>query len=497
MKKNRIYIAAVALLALAGCNKEMSSEATGAITVNASIGIATKVVYNGDDASFTAGDQIAVYAWMGSASEVPAQRVVDGVKNAFDGTNWTPEKQMRWKTVTDPHYFLGVYPVKEITDFKADAYTLNPADYTASDLLIATNLGGVKASDGPVALEFDHVMAKLNVNLKFRSQWNTTPDVTSVTVKARKTATVDYLTKTVTATGDAEAVGIPAVAAVTGYARSYSSLEVPQTGVREIVVTIDGKEYTYTAQDDIPLESGKYTTLALYVGKDKLELASVSVNNWTEGTILPDGDARTKEAYAYVDMGEVTIGGKTRNLKWATCNIGAENPWDNGGYFAWGETETKSNYIWATYRYGDSFHDFSRYTGHDYATLRDEDDAACQIWGGEWRTPTAEEWTALLDDALYTWEWTDDYLGDGSKHAGQIVTRKSGTGPCSGNSIFLPASGCMSMTAVCFWGDGYYWTSTLDDWSPSIACNIEFSSSSFSKTTAPRYVGYSIRPVLK
>ena len=64
MKKNRIYIAAVALLALAGCNKEMSSEATGAITVNASIGTATKVVYNGDDASFTAGDQIAVYAWM-------------------------------------------------------------------------------------------------------------------------------------------------------------------------------------------------------------------------------------------------------------------------------------------------------------------------------------------------------------------------------------------------------------------------------------------------
>ena len=292
MKKNRIHIAAVALLALAGCNKERSSEATGAITVNASIGTATKVVYNGDDASFTAGDQIAVYAWMGSASEVPAQRVVDGVKNAFDGTNWTPEKQMRWKTVTDPHYFLGVYPVKEITDFKADAYTLNPADYTASDLLVATNLGGVKASDGPVALEFDHVMAKLNVNLKFRSQWAGTPDVTSVTVQARKTATVDYLTKTVTATGDAEAVLIPATGPVPGYTCCYSSLEVPQTGVKEIVVTIDGNEYTYTAQDDIPLEGGKYTTLALYVGKDKIELASsITVTGWDATPDVLEGEA--------------------------------------------------------------------------------------------------------------------------------------------------------------------------------------------------------------
>ena len=292
MKKNKILYAAAALLLLGSCNKETAGTGSGDIVVDARIGAMTKVSYNGDATSFAAGDRITVYAWTGSAAFVTAQRVVDGVKNTFDGSIWVPEKQMRWKTVTDPHYFLGVYPIKEITDFKADAYTLNPADYTASDLLIATNLGGVKASDGPVSLEFDHAMAKLNVNLKFRSQWAGTPDVTSVTVKARKTATVNYLTKTVTATGDAGAVLIPAVAAVTGYARSYSSLEVPQTGVREIVVTIDGKEYTYTAQDDIPLESGKYTTLALYVGKDKIELASsITVTGWDAMPGVLEGEA--------------------------------------------------------------------------------------------------------------------------------------------------------------------------------------------------------------
>nr|MCR5018777.1 fimbrillin family protein [Bacteroidales bacterium] len=228
MKKISIYLAAtVALLVLSGCNREVAPDVSGEITVRASIG-ATKVTNQGDASAFEAGDQIAVYAWMGGATEVPATRVVDGVKNTL-GTDgkWTPEKPMLWKTVTDTHYFLGVFPAKDITDFTADPYTLNPAEYTASDLLIATNLDGVKASGGDVPLVFSHAMAKLNVNLKFRSQWDATPTVTSVTVTAKKTATVNYLTKAVTATGNASEVDIPAAAtAATGYALSYSGLQV-------------------------------------------------------------------------------------------------------------------------------------------------------------------------------------------------------------------------------------------------------------------------------
>ena len=292
MKKNNIYLA-MALLALAACNKEIATTEAGDITIDASIGAMTKVSYDGASTSFTAGDQITVYAWMGSAAAVPDTRVVDGVRNTL-GTDgkWTPATQMRWKTVTDAHYFLGVYPAKDITNFTADAYTLDPAAYTASDLLIATNLSGVKASGGPVSLNFDHAMAKLNVNLKFRSQWDATPAVSSVTVTAKKTATVSYLTKAVTATGGTSEVDIPAAAsAATGYTLGYSGLQVPQTGVKVVTVTIAGKEYVYESATDIPLESGKYTTLGLIVGKDKLELGSISVADWEAGTTLPDGNA--------------------------------------------------------------------------------------------------------------------------------------------------------------------------------------------------------------
>lgn len=525
--KTHIIYASVALLAIAACTKENSTlQENGEITIEASIGTPTKVNYNGNATTFTSGDQISVYAWMGDATAVPATRVVNGVKNTFDGTNWTPEKQMLWKTVSDPHYFLGVFPTKEITDFTADPYTLNPEAYTASDLLIATNLTGVKATDGAVVLTFDHAMAKLNVNLKFRSQWATTPDVTSVTVKAKNTATVNYLTKTVTATGDASAVNIPAASAVaSGYKKSYSGLQVPQTGVKEITVTIDGKDYVYTAQEDIPLEGGKYTTLGLNVGKDAITLGTISVVDWQEGTILPDGDAllaNNHNGYDYVDMGEVTIDGVNKNLKWATCNVGAEKPWDYGGYFAWGETATKNNYTWSNYAFmqaghanwehitkytyadeqkGGIWYNGSNFIGDGKKSLADGgyvDDAARQIWGGNWRIPTDDEWTALRKKDLYSWDWTSDYLNDGSHHAGWNVTRKDGTGPCSGNSIFLPAAGTWKEATLMNAGErGHYWSSTLSDVNNSDRARCVFIVATGKyRDAADRYFGLSVRPVL-
>ena len=250
MKKHNIYIVAMtALLALAGCDKNNFTRIAGEITIDARIGDMTKVSYDGASTSFTAGDKIAVYAWTGSADAVPATRTVNGIRNTLgnDG-KWAPEPQMLWKNASDPHFFLGVYPAKDITDFTADTFTLDPGDYTAGDLLIATNFGsgnaGLKTSDGAVKLDFDHAMAKLIVNLKFRSEYEAVPDVSAVTATAKDTATVNYLTKEITATGTSSAVVIPAAAtAAAGYALSFSGLQVPQAGVKIVTLTIDGKDY--------------------------------------------------------------------------------------------------------------------------------------------------------------------------------------------------------------------------------------------------------------
>ena len=49
-------------------------------------------------------------------------------------------------------------------------------------------------------------------------------------------------------------------------------------------------------------------------------------------------------------------------VKWASKNLGAQNPQEFGDYYAWGEREGKSGYDWASYRWSeDSFDKLTKY----------------------------------------------------------------------------------------------------------------------------------------
>ena len=319
MKKSvLLYMVAVAGLVLAGCNKTDAPEAGSLdMTVKASIGEMTKVSYSGVKTTFDQGDSLSLYAWIDEADKVADKLVVNGVVNKFDGKSWIPETQMRWKNVHDNHYFIGISPAHKVLDFEADEFVLNPAEYAANDLLIANDLNGQKVAkdlvSNPVSLSFSHAMAKLNVNLKFRSQWAATPTVTSVATTAMDCYKVNYLTKEVTAYGDNAQVQLQALTTTPQtYALSYSGLQVPQDGVTVITVVIGGKNFIYEAAEPIVLESGKITTLGLIVGREEITLGTVSVEDWSEGTTYQeDGEAElsapgTKAADATAeDLGKV------------------------------------------------------------------------------------------------------------------------------------------------------------------------------------------------
>ena len=283
---------AATLLALAGCNKEPVAVDGGAITVEATLGAATKVSAAGD--AFTAGDQIAVYAWLGGATQMPATRVVDGVVNTFDGTSWTPASLMRWQVTDAPHYFLGIFPAPTatISDFTAVPYAMT-GSAAVDDLLLATTPDGVKNTGDAVQLAFHHAMARLDVNLRFRSEWSPAPTAerVEVFVEAKREATVNYLTETVTASGTAAAVALAHATAATGYNLGFSGLQVPQSGVKRIIVEVDGLAYVYESANDIPLTGGKNTTLNLIVGRDKIELDGVSLTAWDAVSPQFAGDA--------------------------------------------------------------------------------------------------------------------------------------------------------------------------------------------------------------
>lgn len=307
--KKIVLLCMAAVAVLAGCNKgQVAPEVPGEIRVTAGIGELTKVAYSGDKSAFEKGDQIVVYAWMGDASAVPAKRVVDAVVNTYDGKLWNPEVQMLWKTVVDPHYFLGIAPVHDIPDFTADPYQLDPKDWQWSDLLIAQILGdGIKAASNPVPLSFDHAMARLDVNLSFRNQWtqvlpadvNTEALIASVVASAQTDATVNYITKVVTPVG--KQVDIPMVKKANN---AWTSLMVPQEGFTTITLFLEGNDewwggnqtHVFTSAEPITLKSGKVTTVNLIVGRDQIELGSISINDWEAGQAYPDKDAEEVEA---------------------------------------------------------------------------------------------------------------------------------------------------------------------------------------------------------
>ena len=278
---------------VAACDKETGKD-SGAdaryITVQASIS-QTKVAREGNSSVFEAGDGISLYAWTGSDAVVAEEKVVDGVVNTLqsDGS-WAPAVQMKWADMVTPHYFLGIYQARTVTDFTADPYTVDNTDYEKSDLLVARQLSGLTATQNPVSLTFDHAMAKLYVNMNFRNQWDETPTVAACEATAAKSCTIDYLAKTYAA-GEQTQVALAAQDAAEGYARSFSGIMIPQAGFRTVTLTIGGQAYVYTHAEDIPLEAGKYTVLNLIVGRNKIEVGSVSINDWTEGTTLSGGQA--------------------------------------------------------------------------------------------------------------------------------------------------------------------------------------------------------------
>ena len=180
------------------------------------------------------------------------------------------------------------------------------------------------------------------------------------------------------------------------------------------------------------------------------------------------------------------------SVKWATCNVGASSPGENGSYFAWGETKAKSDYSWGTLRYcsdevGESFTKYvpiPKYGTVDSKRQLDlSDDVARANWGGGWRMPTDAEWTELRTKC--TWTWTTE----GGKNGYEVKGK-------NGNSIFLPAAGYKNGSSINNAGSrGYYWTSSLNVGHPSTGWDVNFFSSNISRAFFSRSNGLSVRPV--
>ena len=143
------------------------------------------------------------------------------------------------------------------------------------------------------------------------------------------------------------------------------------------------------------------------------------------------------------------------SVLWAAYNVGASSPEEYGGYYAWGETSTKSDYTCENYIYyeecynGDYWYWVGKFIGNKISGT--SYDVAHVQWGGGARMPTLAEVEELVDNCTFT----------GGSYNG--VEGSYVTGP-NGNSIFLPFAGYRNNGDLYDEGnDGSFWSGTYYD----------------------------------
>lgn len=191
---------------------------------------------------------------------------------------------------------------------------------------------------------------------------------------------------------------------------------------------------------------------------------------------------------------------------WADRNIGADEPWEYGLYFWWGDTVgyKRVNNAWVASDGSSS--NFQFYydpiseqthgkspsvlysegwtTASDVLTKRH--DAAHVKFGGSWRMPTYRELSSLTVNC----DWTRTAMNGVN---GYVVR---GRGAYASNSIFLPFAGYGVGTSLCDAGShGHYWSSATTtsagyygSWSLDFGSDVQLRSHG-------RDDGFSVRPV--
>ena len=184
---------------------------------------------------------------------------------------------------------------------------------------------------------------------------------------------------------------------------------------------------------------------------------------------------------------------------WATTNIGAEEPYDAGLYFWWGDTigYKREGDKWVAS--DGSTSDFSFKEGNaptydkgiyqlkekwtsDKYILRSEYDAAHVKWGGDWRMFTKGELDNLKDNCTWEFITTNGISGYVIRGKGQFVS----------NSIFLPCVGCGHYAKLLYEANAYYWTSSIFNQTESQSA-WRINNNTFG--SCMRYYGLPIRPI--
>ena len=177
------------------------------------------------------------------------------------------------------------------------------------------------------------------------------------------------------------------------------------------------------------VKSGTKTTISNLNRRTGVAIRAVSVATTGE-------DPTPTTTIELVDLG--------LSVKWANMNIDATVTSGKGGYYAWGETFTKSMYSWDTYKYCTGSASSCTSIGTNISKKKTYDRA--YSYSSILCLPTATQWNELITKCTWTESTVNNVKGYKVK------------GP-SGKTIFLPFSGCSYDGSNHGSGEyGYYWS---------------------------------------
>lgn len=332
-----------ALLLLAACEK-LSGGGPGE-----GLPMGVEATLAGSKASITTDDLQTFWLQVECPSDAAYSYCVPVSKSA---TGWSADRQLLWKSETAATTYCAAY--FDGHDFTRAEFTSGvdltiPANQSTQAGLNAADLLTLKATSttyettgGVLPVALSHGLAKVIIELSLGSDFydnrhgRTANPVTAFTVIGSNlgfhfqpaTGAVSVKASTGAAISPMPISYTPGTATAKTSVATYEVILVPQTfaaGTLSVSFKVDTKSYVWTNAEAITLTAGQTVDLPVSV------------------TVAPPAAIN---GLAFVDMGEVTTGGVTKHLLWATCNIGANDPWDYGDYWSSSLNTDYSDVAW-------------------------------------------------------------------------------------------------------------------------------------------------------
>ncbi|OYP64868.1 hypothetical protein CIK98_09485 [Prevotella sp. P2-180] len=226
--------------------------------------------------------------------------------------------------------------------------------------------------------------------------------------------------------------------------------------------TIDTNYLTYqlnlnsTAITNNKFEAGKIYTFNFSLEEKEVKLNTIEISHCTtynidntesiEIVVTPQltwhqtGDITAQMVFVSLGM-TMPYEGKTYDVLWATCNLGAKEALETGHLFSWGEVARKEETLYSPNGYTGTATTDIAYTEHD----------AVKHMLGEghwfWMMPTKAMWEKMIDECDWTWSTVKKVdTGEGSEENLDFdasvwkVQKKDSEGRVTG-IIYLPITG--------------------------------------------------------